>query len=122
MAVGLSIPVANAQLDTMPSTVYVQLHVGDPGSSGSANQSSESTRVAATLLAAADASRMMADAIVWPVWQYGITETITHLSFWNDISAGALQFSSELTADQEMSDGKVFELLSFDISHVTLAS
>lgn len=122
MSVGWSEKLANDQLDVTLSTLYAQLHVGDPGATGTSNTSSETTRVVLTLSAAASASRAMAAAIEWPVWSTGITEDISHLSFWDAITGGEFQFSSEITSPQEMSDGKILELLSLSISHTSLAS
>jgi hypothetical protein len=122
MAVGWTEKLANTQLDVVASTLYAQLHVGDPGAAGTANTSSETTRVVLTLSAASGASRAMAAAIEWPVWSTGITETISHLSFWDAITGGEFQFSSTIGSPQEMSDGKILELLTFSIAHTSLAS
>lgn len=110
MATGLASAVANGFLDalgnatnyTAPAAFYVKLHTGDPGSAGTSNAATETTRVQASF-AAASAGAITTDAdLAWT--NVAATETITHVSYWSASTAGtflgsdALEASADLTA------------------------
>lgn len=72
---------------TQPTAWYVKLHTGDPGEAGTSNVASETTRKNVTDWNAASSGSMTSNAAVsWT--NYPATETITHLSIWDHVSAG----------------------------------
>lgn len=69
--------------------VYVQLHTGDPGSAGTANPATETTRAAATFgVDAASGSISNTAAVDWTAIDAGAGETITHVSLWSAAVGG----------------------------------
>lgn len=82
---------------TAPSTVYVQLHTGDPGEDGTANVAGETTRRPTGAFSAAAAGTTDNDAaITWTA--VSTTETYTHISMWDASSAGNCLFVGALTS------------------------
>jgi hypothetical protein len=118
MTVGVStVNVANAWLNvfrnttfTGITTVYVKLHTGDPGSAGASNAAAGSTtRVAITWAAASSGSISMNGTP--PSWTNGGTgETLSHVSFWDHISAGNFLASDDLTATKTWASADTFTL------------
>lgn len=102
---------------TAPATVYVQLHTsaGDPGSAGTANISSVTTRVAITFGASAADSTTRAitssgTAPSWASWAGTNGEVVRYISLWSASSAGTFFCSIQLTADKTMSTGDTLNL------------
>jgi len=120
MATGVSTTRANAMLDTI-TTPHVKLHTGDPGAAGTANASAETDRLSITLAAAASGTRTMSSAVSWTNWTAG-TETITHVSVWDDISAGAFQFSVALSNTTNVNNTETFTLQTLGISVLSIAA
>lgn len=131
MAAGFSITnVLNKWLDVIrtggsafsaTTTVYVQLHTGDPGAAGTANVSAGSTtRVAVTQ--SAPASGAMAISGTNPAWTNGGTsETITHISHWTALTGGSFLYSVAVTASKAWASGDGLTLNS-DSVNVTPAA
>lgn len=78
--------VFNATAYAGQSTVYIKLHLGDPGDTGTANPASETTRKAATFAAASGGSISNDATSSWTA--YPATETITYVSLWDAVSGG----------------------------------
>lgn len=74
-------------LGTLPSTVYVKWHIGDPGEDGTANAAGNTTRAAATLAAASGNSRAMSGTATWT--NVSTAETYSHWSIWDASGAAA---------------------------------
>jgi hypothetical protein len=119
MADGLSTTVANAALGTITGTDAnnVQLHTGAPGSAGTANVSSVTTRPAVTW-AAASAGSIAANGTMpaWSSWAGTNGEIDTDISFWSASSAGTFGFSMPLAASVTMDTGDSLTLTSITIS------
>lgn len=79
---------ANAILDgtAMPATLYVKLHIGNPGNAAANNAAAETTRQSFTRDAAASGATQNAALIQW--FNAAATEVITHLSCWDASSGG----------------------------------
>lgn len=126
MAAGFSIVnVFNKWLDVIrtggsafsaTTTVYVQLHTGEPGASGTANVSvGSTTRVAVTQ--STPASAAMAINGTNPAWTNGGTsETITHISHWTAASAGSFLYSVAVTASKAWGTGDGLTLTSDSVT------
>lgn len=119
MAVGLSATnLANAWLNVLRATtftgvsVFVKLHVGDPGAAGANNAAAGSTTRPAITWAAASGGAMSMNGTA-PSWTNGgTTETLTHISFWDAASAGNFLGSAALTASQAWASTNTFTLSS----------
>jgi hypothetical protein len=106
MTVGLSSTVANAILDALcrsvawtdPAAVYIQLHIGDPGSAGTSNAAVETDRTQATFGAGASGGAISNTvAITWT--NVAGTEDYTHYSAWDASTSGNYLFSGTVTAN-----------------------
>jgi hypothetical protein len=82
----------------IPSTVYVQLHTGDPGTSGTSNVSSETTRKAITVDTASGGVRAGTGSVVsWAPIALSGTEDLTHYGIFSLSSGGAFISGGTLT-------------------------
>lgn len=99
---------------TQPSGTYVQLHTGDPGSAGTANQSTVTTRVRVFFAAAASGS--ISETSTAPVWTMTATETISHLSFWDALSGGNCLCTSQAATPRAVISGDTVTLNTCTIS------
>jgi hypothetical protein len=104
MATGISSYLANAWLDAVGNntsfavaTVYVKLHVGDPGANGTSNAATETTRKAASFAAASTGSIASDAAITWT--NIAGSQDATHFSAWDNETAGNFLFSGTITAN-----------------------
>lgn len=103
------------------TTVYAQLHDGDPGSAGTANASAETTRVAITWAAASGGSKAMSGTLAWEAWDAG-TEAISHVSLWTAASAGSFLWSGALDAPVTVNDTDDLTLTSLTAAITPLAA
>lgn len=83
----------NLMLAALPSTVYAQLHTGDPGANGTLNVLSGG-RVAVPLGAASSGVRPMTGGA--STFSVGAGQTVTHVSYWDASSNGNLLATSAL--------------------------
>jgi hypothetical protein len=127
MATGISSYLAGAWLDALGNntsyavaTVYVKLHVGDPGANGTSNAATETTRKAASF-AAASAGALASDAdITWT--NIAGSQDATHFTAWDNVSAGNFLFSGTITANAYTA-GDTFTITSGSLTvSLTLAS
>lgn len=121
MAVGLASGIANSILDalcrsvtwTEPAAFYVKLHLGDPGSAGTSNAATETTRKAVTFSAASAGAITNSADIDWTA--VAATETVTHISFWDASTAGTFLGSDALNASASLSSGGDFTIAAGDL-------
>jgi len=104
MATGLSTYTANKFLDALGNntsfavtTVYVKLHVGDPGANGTSNPATETTRKSVSFAAAASGSIASDADITWT--NISGSEDATHFTAWDNESAGNFLFSGLITGN-----------------------
>jgi hypothetical protein len=104
MATGLSSFLANSLLDAVgnataysASSVYVKLHVGDPGPDGTGNPATELTRKLASF-GAATAGTITSDADISWVNISG-SQDATFFTAWDNLSAGNFLFSGSITGN-----------------------
>jgi hypothetical protein len=121
MADGLSAAVAQAALNDITGTDAndIALHTGDPGSAGTASQSSVTTREAVTWNAASGsgpASITASNQPEWTSWAGTNGETVTDLSFWSASSGGTFGLSMPLSASVTMDTGDSLTLTSITVS------
>lgn len=119
MADGLSTTVANAALTTIVGTDAnnVQLHTGAPGSAGTSNVSSVTTRPAATWAASSGGSvATNGTAPAWTSWAGTSPETDTDISFWSASTSGTFGFSMALSSSVTMHTGDSLTLTTVTVS------
>lgn len=97
------------------TNVYVKLHTGDPGEAGTANASAETDRQEATFGAASGGVATNDNTLTWAAWNAG-AENITHVSFWDNSTAGNCLGSGANTGNQAVADGNDFVLGAGDIT------
>jgi hypothetical protein len=124
MVVGLhTVNLANKWLDmlrgtafTAPAAIYTKLHLGDPGAAAATTPSTNTTRVVTTLAAAAGGVvNLTGTQPSWPSWANG-NETISHISIWDNLSAGNVLFTAALTASKAVANGDTLTLTSLSVS------
>lgn len=109
--------VANAWLDALArgtaydndGGVWVKLHLGDPGSAGTANAAANTTRKQATFGAGA-ASRAIANTVAVEWTSVPNTETYTHVSLWDSETAGNFLGRDDLSSSAPVTAGDTFRI------------
>jgi len=131
MTVGLSTAnLANRWLDmlgatafTAPASVHVKLHTGDPGSAGTANASSVTTRMALTWSAASAGSKSITTTLPsWTNWAGTNGEVVTHVSVWDNATAGNFLYSVALAASKTVNTGDTLNLTAHAFAITPLAA
>ena len=104
MATGLSSFLANKFLDAVgnataysATNVYVKLHVGDPGSAGTSNSATETTRKIASFSAASAGLLTSNAALTWT--NIAGSEDATFFSVWDNLTAGNFLFSGTISGN-----------------------
>lgn len=116
MAVGISAAQVNKMLDAFAkgtdypgnAAVWVKLHTGDPGSAGTSNAATETTRQQGTWAAASGGANSNSADIVWT--NVSTAETYSHISFWTASSAGTFLGSDDLAVSRLMAAGDTFTI------------
>lgn len=110
MTVGQSSGHLNGILNILRGTTYtgvtpfLKIHTGDPGSAGTSNASTETTRKALTF-GAPSAGSTVASAVSWTSWSATSPETITHYSIWDASTAGNFLISGQFSASKTVTTG-----------------
>ena len=118
MAAGVSTTVANSALGNMTGTNMndVQLHTGNPGSAGTSNVSSTTTRQSVTWGSASSASISASNSPAWTSWAGTNGETDTYVSFWSASTSGTFGCSMQLSASVTLNTGDSLTLTSISIT------
>ena len=117
MADALSTANANAALTTIVSNwAYEQLHTGDPGSAGTSNVSTTTTREAVTWGSPSAGSVSASDEPEWTSWAGSNGEVVTDGSGWSLATSGTFEGSHPLSASVTMDTGDSLTLVSVSIS------
>lgn len=99
---------------TANAAVYAKLHLGDPGSAGTSNAATETTRQAVTFGAAASTGAISnTAAIEW--LNVSTTETYTWVSFWTASSGGTFLGRDDLSSSAAVTAGDNFRIPSGDL-------
>lgn len=131
MAVGLSaVNLANKWLDmlsatafTAPTNTYVKLHIGDPTSAGAGSPSSVTTRVILSWAAASAGSKaIQATLPSWTSWAGTNGEVVSHVSVWDNLTAGNFLFSATLTASKTVNTGDTLNLTALTFAFTPIAA
>lgn len=120
MATGFAAGTCTAILDAIGNataysvaTPYIQLHTGDPGSAGTANVATETTRKSISFGAASGASIATDADITWT--DVAGTEDFTHFTLWTASTAGTFIASGTITANA-VTAGDTFTIPSGDLT------
>ena len=131
MAVGVSTTLANSWLNayrggaagtsiTAPSALYVQLHTGNPGASGTSLASGNTTRPAITFAAASAGSYSLSNSPSWTSWPSAQNnEAITNISVWDAATAGNFLFSATLSTSKTMTTGDTLTVSTCSVTFTT---
>jgi hypothetical protein len=116
MADGISTANADSALGTWTgSAAYISLATGAPGSAGTANPSSVTTREAVTWGSASGGEIAASDEPEWTAWAGSNGEVVTDIAFWSLITAGTFELSMELNSPVTMDTGDSLTLTSITI-------
>lgn len=128
MTLGISVTnVANLMLDWLrgsaPASVpalYAKLHIDDPGGSGIANASVVTTRVLVTMNAASGGSMTLSS--VSGSWPMTATESISHISIHDHVTAGNFRWSAVLGTPRNVNNGDTLTLTVLTLANTPLAA
>jgi len=99
---------------TIPTNVYIKLHTGDAGEAGTSNAASETTRKVAAWATAASGSIATSATLEWT--NVAATETYSHWSMWDDVSAGNCLWTGALSSSAAVTAGDTFQITSLTLS------
>lgn len=99
---------------TMPATVYVKLHTGDPGEAATSNAATETSRQSAAWATASSGSIATNATITWT--NVSTTETYSHWSLWDASTAGNALWSGALSTSASVTAGDTFQITSLTLS------
>lgn len=121
MATSWSATAGNAALDTLLAAYpWIKLHVGDPGSAGTSNAATETTRKQASWTSASGGAASNSGALSWT--NVAASEDYTHFTAWTASTAGTFGFSGTVTANA-VTAGDTFTIPTGDLDvALTLAS
>jgi hypothetical protein len=89
---------ANTALDALVAAYpWIKLHTGEPGTAGTTNAATETTRKQATWAAASGGSVASSNALTWT--SIAGSQDATHFSAWTASTAGTFGFSGTITAN-----------------------
>jgi hypothetical protein len=107
---------------TEKANVYVGLHTGDPGSAGTSNASSVTTRPEVTFAAASAGSMSSNNTPSWSNWAGSNGEVVTHVSVWDASTDGNFLFSVALTASKTINTGDTLNLTTLTVALTPIAA
>lgn len=99
---------------TAPTTVYVKLHTADPGEDGTTAAAANTTRQAVTWAAASGGSKASSATLTWT--SVPNTETYSHWSLWDNVSAGNCLWTGALSSSVAVTAGDTFQITSLTLS------
>ena len=99
---------------TMPTTVYVKLHLGDPGEAATSNAAANTTRKVAAWAVAASGAIATSATLEWT--NVSTTETYSHWSLWDDLTAGNALWSGALSSSAAVTAGDTFQITALTLS------
>ncbi len=87
---------------------FVKLHIGDPGEAGTANAAGETTRKSVTGAAAASGTFTSVNDLTWT--SVSTSETLSHISIWDDLTAGNCYWTGALSVAKAVVAGDTFTI------------
>lgn len=121
MAEGFGSAGANTALDALAAAYpWIKLHTAAPGSAGTSNAATETTRKQATWAAASGGSVANSAALTWT--NIAGSQDATHFTAWTASSAGTFGFSGTITANAYTAGDTYSVAVGALTTSVTLAS
>ena len=99
---------------TMPTNVYIKLHTADAGEAGTSSAASETTRKVAAWATASSGSIATSATLEWT--NVAATETYTHWSMWDALTAGNCLWTGALSSSAAVTAGDTFQITSLTLS------
>lgn len=99
---------------TFAGAVYGKLHIGDPGTAGTANPAGETTRHQVTVGSASSGVVTSTADLTWT--SVSTAETITWMSFWDAVSSGNFIGKDDLPASKTVAVGDTLTVASGNIT------
>ena len=96
------------------AAAYIKLHLGDSGEDGTANAAVEALRKSISWSAASAGSKASSATISWT--NVAATETYTHWSMWDALTAGNCLWTGALSASAAVTAGDTFEITALTLS------
>ena len=93
---------------TAPSAVYAKLHTGDPGEAGTSNAAGNTSRQAVEFGAASGGVISLTNSPSWT--NVSTTETYSHISLWDNSTAGNCLGAGALSSSVSVTAGDTFNL------------
>jgi hypothetical protein len=123
---GWSAATSNAILDAMcrsvawtpPAEIWVKLHTGSPGSAGTNNAATETTRKQATFAESSRQRTANDNHLRWTA--VAATESYSHMSYWDASVAGNYIGSDAFTLARPVTAGADFTLAARSLQHIVL--
>ena len=99
---------------TIPTNVYVKLHTADAGEAGTSSAATETTRKVAAWATAASGAIATSATLEWT--NVAATETYSHWSLWDDVSAGNCLWTGALSSSAAVTAGDTFQITTLTLS------
>jgi len=99
---------------TIPSGVWVKLHLGDPGETGVTAPAVNTVRQSVTFSAASGGTSTSSNTPTWT--SVSTSETYSHISLWDNVSAGNCFGSGALAASKAVIAGDTFQLTTVTVT------
>ena len=93
---------------TAPAAVYAKLHTGDPGEDGTSNAAGNTSRQAVEFGAASGGVISLTNSPSWT--SVSTTETYSHISLWDNSTAGNCLGAGALSSSVSVTAGDTFNL------------
>lgn len=87
---------------------HIKLHTGDPGEDGTSNAAGETTRQSITSAATSNGVFTSTNDLTWT--NVSTSETYSHVSLWDDATAGNCLWTGALTAPKAVNAGDTFTI------------
>ena len=104
---------------TAPAATYIKLHTADPGAAATTSPSAVTTRQLATFSAAASGAIALSNS---PAFTMTTTETISHISVWDAVTAGNLLWTAALTTPKSVVNTDKLTFTTLGVSLTPLAA
>ena len=99
---------------TIPTAVYVKLHLSDPGEAATSGAAVEATRKVASWAVAASGAIATSATVEWT--NVSTTETYTHWSLWDASTAGNALWTGALSTSASVTAGDTFQITTLTLS------
>ena len=99
---------------TMPADAFLKLHLADAGEAGTTSAAANTTRQAVAFAAAASGAIASSATVTWT--SVSTTETYSHWSMWDDVSAGNCLWTGALSSSAAVTAGDTFQITALTLS------